>query len=50
MFWTEEVENEILRWSDEQKKLADVKSKLENTLSETTKPSKVAGCSEVDHS
>ena len=43
IFWTEEVENEILRWTDEQKKLADVKTKLEQAFSETSKPSKVAG-------
>ena len=58
VFWTEEVENEILRWADEKNKLAEVimsygktisyhngfkvKSKLENMLSQTTKPSKVA--------
>ena len=58
VFWTEEVENEILRWSDEKNKLAEVKkcfcfvflpdhivkvkNKLENMLSQTTKPSKVA--------
>merc|ERR1719270_278953 len=37
VFWTEEVENEILRWADEKNRLAEVKSKLENMLSQTTK-------------
>ena len=42
MFWTEEVESEIIRWSEEQRSLADVKSKLEDFFSQTTKPSKVS--------
>merc|ERR1719422_1578796 len=42
VFWTEEVESEIIRWNDEKDKLAEIKTKLDHALGQTSKPSKVA--------
>lgn len=42
LFWTEEVENELGRWEEEKRTLSEIKSKLEQAHSQTSKPARLA--------
>ena len=42
LFWTEEVETELGRWEEEKRTLSEIKSKLEQAHSQTSKPARLA--------